>query len=333
MLIIEKQNIREWVKKLTQKTKVIAPVRRGKESIFEEFTDETEIDFDYLPTLRSIKEFFLPAKEEIFIVGKKGSKITTPLAPKSFIIFGLNTHDLEAVTQLDEIMAKPNPDFFYFQRRKAAMIIGLANEPVKIPAGGDLMLTKINEKQYEAIVLTEKGRSLAKNKFFKNEAAVVTNAGSKRLEIMPQLKQLLLDPELLADAVSWSWKHDPAIWDELANLCLGCGICTYVCPLCYCFSTEDKVALGGKIRSRCRNWDACTLPKFAQISGGFNFHKTIRERYYNWYYHKFVRAYKEYGKAQCVACGRCQKYCPAKIDIENYLAKIIENYKEAMNIA
>jgi sulfhydrogenase subunit beta (sulfur reductase) len=336
MLIIEKEKIKEWVKELVKKTPVFVPIRRieqgVEESIFEEF-DPTRtdlvVDLDYLPSVRSIKEFFLPEREEIFIKDKN-NKISENQKSRNFIIFGLNSCDLEALTQLDEIMAKPTEDYFYFQKRKNTIIIGLINEPVKNISRGDLVLAKINETQYEVIPLTEKGQILAKNKIFKKEPAVIANAGIKSEEIMPRLKQLLLDPEILAEAVAWSWKNDTEVWDELARLCLGCGICTYVCPLCYCFSMEDKIELDGKTCRRCRAWDACTLPKFSQISGGYNFHKTIKERYYNWFFHKFVRAYREYGKAQCVACGRCQKYCPAKIDIEKYLIRIVKNYEQSL---
>lgn len=313
MLVIEREKIKEWVKELAEKTKVIVPVRKEKESVFEEFGDETQIDFDYLPSVRSIKEFFLPEREDVFIVEK--NKIYEPLPAKNFILFGLNSPDLEALIQLDEIMAKPTEDYFYFQKRKNATIIGLI---------------KINENQYEVKFLNEKDKDLIKNKFFKKEPAIVIGTGEKSAATMLELKKLLLDPELLADAVAWSWKNDSVIWDELAGLCLGCGICTYICPLCYCFSMEDKIELDGKTCRRCRQWDACTLPRFSQISGGHNFHKTIKERYYNWFFHKFVRAYKEYGKSQCVACGRCQKYCPAKIDIEKYLIKIVKNYEQSL---
>ncbi len=333
MLIIEKEKINEWAKELAEKTPVIVPVRREQkeavESVFEKFLPEMEIDFDYLPTLLSIKEFFLPVKENIFVFDKNSGKVRTPPKTKPFILFGLNSRDLEALNQLDEIMAQPKQDFFYFEKRKKATIIGLINGPAKILPKGDLVLIRINDEQFETIPLTDKGRLLTKNKIFKEEAAVISSGGKKSEETMIQLRQMLLDPELLSDALTWSWRQDLAVWDELANLCLGCGICTYVCPLCYCFSSEDEVALDGKVCRRCRQWDACTLPKFSQISGGFNFHKTIRERYYNWFFHKFVRAYKEYGKSQCVACGRCQKYCPAKIDIEKYLIRIVDKYKES----
>ncbi len=339
MLVIEKQKIGGLLQYLAKSTVVIIPVRRTSqeaiESVFEKFEPRKTIDFNYLPTLCSIKDFFLPAKENIFVFNKPRRKVGVPteaMGRKPFILFGLNSRDLEALTQLDEIMTKPNADFFYFQKRKMATIIGLINEPIKTPPGGDLILLKVNNEQYEAIPLTDKGRALAKRKFFKNESALITSAGAKSEEIMPHLKQLLLDPEFLADVIKWSWRQDLAIWDELATRCLGCGICTYVCPLCYCFFIEDKVDLDGKTCTRCRQWDACTLPRFAQISGGHNFHQTIRERYYNWFFHKFVRAYNEYGKSQCVACGRCQKYCPAKIDIEKYILKMVDAYVKAKGV-
>ncbi len=336
MLVIEKQKINEFVQNLAKTATVIIPVRKAgekiAESIFEKFTPRKEIDFYYLPTLLSIKEFFFPENENTFVFDKNKNQISIPAQEKPFIIFGLNQRDLEALNQLDEIMAKPNADFFYFQKRKMATIIGLINEPIKTPPHADLILIKINEEQYEAMPMTEIGRSLTQKIFFKKESTLVTSAGKKTEEIMPHLKMLLMDPEFLSDVIKWSWRQDLALWDELANLCLGCGICTYVCPLCHCFSIEDKVNLDGKTCSRCREWDACTLPRFAQITGGYNFHKTIKERYYNWFFHKFVRAYKEYGKSQCVACGRCQKYCPAKIDIEKYILKMVETYIKARGI-
>ena len=338
MLLVEKQKINGLIRLLAKNMPVYIPGRREQngavESVFEKFEEGAELDFEYLPTLLSVKEFFLPPKEDIFVFNEKKDAVSAAPKPKPFIIFGLNSRDLEALVQLDEIMTKPNPDYFYLQKRATATIVGLINEPVKIPLNGDLILAKINEEQYEAIPLTDKGKNLTKNKIFKNEVGIITSAGPKsaELEIMPRLRKLLYDPELISDAISWSWRNDPGVWDELEALCLGCGICTYVCPLCYCFSIEDSVGLDEKECKRCRQWDACTLPKFSRISGGFNFHKTIRERYYNWYFHKFVRAYKEYGKSQCVACGRCQKYCPAKIDIEKYIVRIVNNYKNAFNL-
>lgn len=279
MLIIKEQKINEFLEKLREKFEVL-DLRNDPESG------------------TSFKNLFFPAEEKMFPV---------PKPPKKFVVFGLSEIDLEALIQLDEIMSKPKEDFYYWQKRKQALVIGVEKDMKK--------LTKEYGEFFEEVP-TEKLISL--------KTGTKGNLTETQLfSWQDSMRQLLLDSEFLADAVAWSRNHK--IWDELAEKCLGCGICTYVCPLCYCFSLEDRAGLDDKC-SRCRKWDACTLPEFAKIAGGFSFRKTLRERYYNWFYHKFVRAYKEFGKSQCVGCGRCKVQCPAKIDIQEVLKTILEDY-------
>jgi len=282
--------------------------------------------FDVREDILPPKRYFFPPIEEMFSFDKKSGKVVSPSKERQFVIFGVKTSDLLAINQTDLIMKKSFSDFFYFQKREKAFLIGLSEKPLKNYFGGDLILEKINLKQYRAVPLTAKGRKISKINIFKEEK-------NPKVSIRPssstkKLREIILDSEFLSDAVAWSWTHDQKIWDELSKICLGCGICTYVCPLCYCFSVDDKVCLDGKSCVRSRQWDACTLPNFAKVTGGHNFHKTLKERYYNWFFHKFVRAYKEDGRPLCVACGRCQKYCPAKIDIEVWLLKIIKDYEK-----
>lgn len=337
MLVIEKEKIRELVEKLSESFFVFAPVKRKDgECSFEKFEENCELDFSYTATILPAKKFFLPEREEILIYNAKKKKIFVPHRPKKFILFGLNVRDLEALSQLDEIMKKPLEDFYYFKKRKSATVIGVlsGNEmkdssPYFLTA--DLLLKKTSGNTYEAVALTSKGKDITKDNLFKENSVLREDScfsSEENKETMPRLRKLLLDPELLNNAVKWSWDNQKDLWENLGKKCLGCGICTYVCPLCYCFSMEEKHELGGAECSRTRCWAACTLPEFNRISGGYNFHKTLKERYYNWYHHKFVRAYLEYGKSQCVACGRCQKYCPARIDIEKVLIEITENYKK-----
>ncbi|MBL7155306.1 MAG: 4Fe-4S dicluster domain-containing protein [Candidatus Portnoybacteria bacterium] len=299
-LIIEKKQIKDWLGELKKDFKVV----------------------DTKKAVLPIKQYFLPPRQEIFVFDKKNQRLTALTDQKNLVIFCYYLDQLEAMTQLDEIMKKPQPDFFYWQKRDQATLVGLIDESVEVAPGGDIILEKINPRQYRVLVLTEKGKKISKNEFFKE----VAKPQIKKYPAEPNLgKKMLLDSELLAEAVAWSINHK--IWDELAKKCLGCGICTYVCPLCHCFSIKDRVSLTGTECTRCRQWDACTLPGFARIAGGHNFHPTIKERYYNWFYHKFVRAYKEYGKAQCVACGRCKEYCPAGIEIGEVLREIVMDYK------
>jgi ferredoxin len=308
-----------------------------KEDNLEKFLDKLREEFEFIDVRNDapaaglpFKKYFFPPVQEIF--STSGSP-TSKKSKSDFILYGLDLPDLEALTQLDEIMEKPHEDYFYFQKRNQSIVIGLIRENVDIVPGGDIVLEYLSDNRYKVWQNTAKGKNLVK----KNDNYFSTESGEAD-EKPPQIpkneslgewqktmRSLLLDPELLSDAVEWSYGHE--IWNKLGEQCLGCGICTYVCPLCYCFSIEDKVGLDDKC-SRCRKWTACTLPEFARIAGGHSFRPTLKERYYNWFYHKFVRAYKEYGKSQCVGCGRCQAFCPAKIDIQEVLKTILEDYKK-----
>ncbi len=302
-LVLKKKDIDSFLKELKEKQNVV-DARKEK---------------GLLPI---VKTHLFPPKEKIF-KHKKGY-IDSPVYQKKTIIFGLNPVDLKAVTFLDEVMEKPEPDFFYFQKREKTTLIGLSEYSLKVAPGGDLILEKINSEQYRVVKLTEKGRKIS-SKFFKE----IKKPKIKKYSLKKTLlEKLLLDSELLSNAVAWSYNHK--IWDELDKECLGCGNCTYVCPLCYCFSIEDEISLDKKECTRCRSWDSCTLPDFARVAGNHDFHKGVKNRYYNWFYHKFVRGYKEFGRSLCVVCHRCQETCPAGIDIEKVLKTIVKDYEKSL---
>ncbi len=312
----------------------------ANEKEMEEFLSKLKSEFKFYDEKNeaprggmNFKRHFFPARQETFSKTEAGG-IVTPEAPEEFIVFGLNLPDLEALTYFDEIMKNPNEDFYYLRNRERSIVIGLIQEEIDAQPGGDIIFQDIGGGRYKVWQNTDKGKDLIKKhkKFFEE----VEDDNKKNAPQIPEnkslgewsqsMRALLVDPELLAKAVEWS--HDHPIWDELGKRCLGCGICTYVCPICYCFSIEDSVGLDGSCK-RCRKWDACTLPEFAKITGGHSFRPTIKERYYNWFYHKFVRAYNEYGRSQCVGCGRCKKFCPASIDIYEVLSVILKDYKNS----
>lgn len=327
---------------ILKRYEVFVPQKRRGEIVFAPVTDESRLVLNYQTTVLPPTSFFLPPEEELFTV--KGKRVVETAPPKPFVIFGLSLKDLAGICRLDEIMSREPADSFYLNRRKKAILIAISDKEVPssspfaglerasslrsevgIPPGGDLILEKIG-KVYRAIALTNAGHKIANLPLFKER---VIKAKSQPKGKPSKLEAMLLDSELLARAIEWSRENYPQIWERLGKVCLGCGICTYVCPLCYCFEMEDQTSLDKTTCTRCRYWSACTLPGFAIVAGGHNFRPTIKDRYYNWYYHKFVRAYKEFGQAQCVACGRCQKYCPAGIDIEKVLGEIVAEFQKA----
>jgi sulfhydrogenase subunit beta (sulfur reductase) len=320
---IPKKDIPQLINLLGKRYQVFVPQKKGEETAFAPATEESRLDLNYQTTTLPPKKFFLPPEEELFAASKGKTVEKSP--PKPFVLFGVNKRDLEAIAYLDQIMSQKPADSFYVKRRKQAVLIALLEEPLASPPGGDLILEK-RGTFYKTRALTRRGEKLLTLPLFQKKAFSDKKISAKSPE---GLEALLLDSELVARAVDWSRENYPKIWEGLAKRCLACGICTYVCPLCYCFETEDKTSLDGEDCTRCRRWSACTLPNFALVAGGHNFRPTTKNRYFNWYYHKFVRAYREFGRAQCVACGRCQKYCPAGIDIEKVLESIVSAFRKA----
>jgi len=324
--VIERNSIPCLLHALAGKYRIVAPLDKNGEVVFADLKDYENLAWGYRVTITPPKQYFFPPEEILFTYA--GKQIKTPSIPrKKLLIFGLSLRDLEAITQLDEIMLKPRPDYYYARRRTGSVLVGVTDETAHKSSSGDLILEKIDADLYRAIPLTEAGKRIVAHNVFKKQGVFSRKAKGK--QATNNLMQLLLDPETIANAVTWSWTEAHPFWDELGKRCLGCGICTYVCPICHCFTMENSISLDGFLCSRRRQWDACTLPGFVRTAGGYDHHPSQKMRYHNWYYHKFVRAYREYGKSQCVACGRCQTYCPAGIDMEKELTMIVRAYGEA----
>lgn len=194
--------------------------------------------------------------------------------------------------------------------------------------GQSLTLSGVNSADLQAISLLDK---IFANDFYyqsrRKKVILIDSNNSHFLD--PLLAQTQRLSQTIKDSI-----NDP-IWDDLAKICLGCGICSYVCPLCYCTNLNDKIDLDNSQcssscslckGSRSRIWDSCLLDHFSQVAGKHNFRAKLRDRIYNWYQHKFVRFPKEYGQVGCTSCGRCIKYCPAKINYRKVLEEVLVKY-------
>jgi len=110
--------------------------------------------------------------------------------------------------------------------------------------------------------------------------------------------------------------NDPK-WDAISERCVGCGICSYICPTCHCFDIQDQV--GQECGKRVRNWDSCMFPIFSLHASGHNprtgGHQRIRQRVM----HKFNYFVENFGRIACVGCGRCVQSCPANMDIREII--------------
>jgi len=48
---------------------------------------------------------------------------------------------------------------------------------------------------------------------------------------------------------------DDDLWNEVSMKCIGCSVCTYLCPTCHCFDIQDEATL--REGRRIRVWDSC----------------------------------------------------------------------------
>lgn len=316
--IILEQDVKELLLQLKKENRVIAPILKNPHSVssrfaFAEVEKESEIELSYPTTILPPKEYLLPPADVLFSFNKK--EVATPKTEKT-ILFGLSLEDIAGVRQLTKIFETPIKDEVFFEKKENTIIIGVDKYSPPKEGGFDLYLMRIKQGVYAGFAGTKNGQKILKNSHFKEKAIKVPKVEKKEDKILahPNLAKILAKSK------------DHPIWDELAQKCFGCGICSYVCPLCYCFEAEDMVEFGSNCGARCRNWDSCMLKNFAAISS-HNFRGELKDRIYNWYFHKFVRMPREYGFSGCVDCNRCVIYCPAKINYHQVLSRIIKDSK------
>jgi len=267
-------------------------------------------------------EFFLPQRETLFRYVQDSGRYSfeAPLG-KVRLVFGIRPCDLRALTVLDSIFGSQPMDQLYFDKRRSTVLVALnCSQPGEgcfcehLGSGPqcsdavDLQLTEIADGY-----VIETG-SPAGILIMKAHPEFFLEARRSHLlekdELMKQAKEAMKDriPRSLPEIKEAIEKAD---WSSLGRLCLNCGSCTFVCPVCHCFTIQDLGVPDGE-RIRCR--DSCLFSGFSRMAGGANPRSERGNRMKNWYLDKFEYIPQRTGLLGCVGCGRCSKVCLAEMD-------------------
>jgi ferredoxin len=334
--ILKKDKTAEVLKELA-KFRLFAPARSDEVVLFKQIEDPAEACLDYLNSTVPPKKVVFPQTETMFRFQLGNPELNEKSVEEegTTVIFGLRPCDARAMAIVDNLFGWDYDDPYYLKRRELTTLVGMGCvTPPSVncfcpsvggePCGTenlDLLLVDLGE-EYLVKVLTDKGEKLAETIGAQLEEAPA-EAVKKAEEIAAGSKEAIarsIDTSGIQEKLPTLW--DNPLWKEVSAACLGCGICTYLCPTCHCFDIQDEVEdAEGR---RCRMWDSCMFREYTLHTSGHNPRPTRKERTRNRVSHKYSYFPGKFDVIACVGCGRCINLCPVNIDILDILGKVVE---------
>lgn len=327
---ISKDNFREFVNGIIKENETIGPKATDKDSQgnpvyqYKQVYSFDEIALDCTKTYSSVKNFFLPFKENLstFQFDKKAweQEIAYTIHPR--VIVGVRACDIAGLLKLDNVLMKGTFPFpYYVARRKNTFLIGIDHEPLEdcfcqslnsdvVLHGFDLFLTDIGEKYFMQIN-SSKAFNLLKN-IEVNDVTVEDQ--EKYIEEKKRLGSLFktkIDITGMPSLMDIEFESD--VWKKWGDKCLSCGSCAMVCPTCYCYAVNENIDISLKSASKERMLYSCNLVDFAEVAGGHNFRPESESRLKYRFYHQHRGFVESYDEPKCVGCNRCGNACPAGI--------------------
>ncbi len=336
------ERIHELAAALMEKGTLIAPVQEASGANFKTIENSRDVCLDFYNTTFSPKSVFFPQTEN-FLTYEAGKSFTAAapvdLDLKPTFLFGVRPCDAASFAILDRhFEASSISDPYWRKRRENATIFGYAfdlDQPADNAdfynmlgihaadsAGSDIFMVK-RDRELLLKAITPKGERLLE------EIAVLEKTGdddegyfSGYIErgLKHQTRTLTIEPNAVAKRFEDIF-HNNDFWKKTASACLSCGICTFVCPTCYCFDICDETLF--KKGTRLRVWDSCMFTDFTLEASGHNPRTNVAQRLRQKVSHKYSYSIRKYDVVSCVGCGRCIRSCPVNIDIYSIVSSAL----------
>jgi len=323
----------DFVSALMEKGPLFAPVKGEKSFDFRRIEDPSVVTLDFYNTALSPKFVFFPPSEDLIryrLVKNAAESVPVPIEAPPSVILGVRPCDAKSFEIMDRhFLGAGVIDPYWKQRRDQTTVIGYAFDPrtppdpadfysalgirAADPAGSDILMIK-RDGDLLLKSVTEKGEALLRDLSPADGSAEDERAFDEILAQGNDLRSRFLEIQdaEIAGKLSAIFE-DKAFWEKAAEACIGCGICTFVCPTCYCFDISDETLFNEGARKRF--WDACMFTDFTLEASGHNPRPKIFQRYRQKVCHKYAYHVRKYGCISCVGCGRCIRACPVNIDI------------------
>jgi len=340
---IDEAEMRRWLQALVDgEMTVVAPVAEDGVVLFRPITSGEQAVIEPSGKTRwSPKEFLFPRSEALYRYRFEGDRVQLE-DPPSFeqpqILFGVRSCDSSGLVRLDEIFLSGTKDLLYAARRESTTVVSAAcatadaecfctavgGSPVG-EEGSDLQLVPINDG-WMVTVVTDKGNDLvgdAADGWAAASADDLKQTEKIEKQVAKQIQRNPVDSQW-SKVLEEGFEHQA--WERLAEHCLGCSICAYVCPSCSCFDMNHEA--NAWCGEQCRSWDACTFALFTHHASGHNPRSTTQKRYRQRVLHKFAFREDDDEPFRCVGCGRCVALCPAGLDIVDIVTAAVAAIRE-----
>lgn len=322
--ILPKDNLPGLVAGWLEQATVYGPAQRDGLLEFQPLSDPARLDLGYAGNTRyPPKSLFLPQSEAMFRVRDTGfASAETKVSPQ--VVLGIRSCDARATQLLDRVfVAEDYQDPYWEGKREQTTLVVLGcAQPCEtcfcttVGSGpfdrraADVMLVDIGDA-YVADVRSGKGEALLGHLPDASEEQVDASREVQNAAVSGMVRPF--ETEGVRDRFYSLFDSD--FWSDIQRSCLGCGVCTLLCPTCHCFDIVDEVQRS----ERVRNWDSCMFRIYSQEASGHNPRPTNAARTRQRIMHKYAYFVDLYDEIGCTGCGRCVRYCPVDLDIRQII--------------
>lgn len=331
--ILKKDRLPDLLERLMKERQVFAPVKKGEVILIREIDTPSQVVLEYPNAKESPKSVVFPQRETLFRyrTEKGKAEVDVPSGEeKSRVLFGIRPCDARGLLLLDKVFEGGCSDPYYTDKRKGTVVVSLGCADPNPSCfclsmgggpcseeGSDVLLLDLGDC-YLAEALSDKGAALLEDQAFEDSDEKSLSLAEKTRQQAEASMKPIAKKENLEGELDRLFS-DP-VWRDLAESCLSCGICTYLCPTCHCFDLCEEGS--GQAGERIRIWDTCQFPLFTQQASGFNPRPTVKERFRQRIMHKLSYLPKSQAMNGCVGCGRCVTECPVNLDIREVMVSL-----------